>query len=81
MGLLVDGSSLKGVVSLRALVRYSPFMRTLTEKLLTYTLGRGMTTTICQPSADCAPAARATPAPGDCHGNRERAVSNESENE
>ena len=43
-GQLVDGSSLKGVVSLReTLVRYSPqFVRTLTEKLLTYGLGRGV---------------------------------------
>ena len=43
-GQLVDGSPLKGVVSLRdALVRYGPqFMRTLTEKLLTYALGRGI---------------------------------------
>ena len=43
-GILVDGSKLNGVVSLReALVRYSPqFARTLTEKLLTYALGRGV---------------------------------------
>src|SRR5437773_2714453 len=43
-GQLVDGSPLKGVVSLRdTLVRYSPqFVRTLTEKLLTYGLGRGV---------------------------------------
>src|SRR5262249_29749277 len=41
---LVDGSRLTGVVSLRqALVRYSPqFARTFTEKLLTYALGRGV---------------------------------------
>jgi hypothetical protein len=43
-GQLVDGSKLDGVVSLReALVRYSPqFVRTFTEKLLTYALGRGV---------------------------------------
>ena len=43
-GLLVDGSKLDGVVSLRtALVRYSPqFVRTFTEKLLTYAMGRGV---------------------------------------
>jgi hypothetical protein len=43
-GLLVDGTKLDGVVSLRnALVRYSPqFVRVVTEKLLTYALGRGV---------------------------------------
>jgi hypothetical protein len=43
-GLLVDGTKLDGVVSLRnALVGYSPqFARTFTEKLLTYALGRGV---------------------------------------
>jgi hypothetical protein len=43
-GILVDGSKLNGLVSLReALVRYSPqFTRTFTEKLLTYALGRGV---------------------------------------
>jgi hypothetical protein len=43
-GVLVDGSKLNGVASLReALERYSPqFTRTLTEKLLTYALGRGV---------------------------------------
>jgi cytochrome c551/c552 len=43
-GLLVDGSPIDGVTSLRqALVRYSPqFVRTVTEKLLTYGLGRGV---------------------------------------
>ena len=43
-GQLVDGSPIDGVVSLReSLVRYSPqFMRTITEKLLTYALGRGV---------------------------------------
>jgi hypothetical protein len=43
-GQLTDGSKLDGPVSLRqALVRYSPqFVRTLTEKLLTYALGRGV---------------------------------------
>ncbi len=43
-GQLVDGSKLDGVVSLRqALLRYSPqFVRVVTEKLLTYALGRGV---------------------------------------
>lgn len=43
-GQLVDGTPIDGVVSLRqALVRYSPqFARTVTEKLLTYALGRGV---------------------------------------
>jgi cytochrome c551/c552 len=43
-GQLVDGSRIDGVVSLReALARYSPqFMRVVTEKLLTYALGRGV---------------------------------------
>jgi hypothetical protein len=43
-GQLVDGSRIDGVVSLRqALLQYSPqFERTITEKLLTYALGRGV---------------------------------------
>ncbi len=43
-GVLVDGSKLNGVASLReALMRNSPqFARTFTEKLLTYALGRGV---------------------------------------
>ncbi len=43
-GQLVDGTKIDGVVSLReALVRYSPqFVRTVSEKLLTYGLGRGV---------------------------------------
>jgi hypothetical protein len=43
-GQLVDGTRIDGVVSLReALLRYSPqFIRTVTEKLLTYGLGRGV---------------------------------------
>jgi cytochrome c551/c552 len=43
-GQLVDGTKIDGVVSLReALLRYSPqFVRTVTEKLLTYGLGRGV---------------------------------------
>jgi len=43
-GRLVDGSPIDGVVSLRQqLLRYSPqVMRTITEKLLTYALGRGV---------------------------------------
>ena len=43
-GQLVDGSRIDGVISLRqGLLRYSPqFVRTVTEKLLTYALGRGV---------------------------------------
>src|SRR5213596_2865142 len=43
-GQLVDGTPITGVVSLReALAGYSPqFVRTMTEKLLTYALGRGV---------------------------------------
>jgi hypothetical protein len=43
-GQLVDGTPLSGVVSLReSLVRNSPqFLRTFTEKLVTYALGRGV---------------------------------------
>ena len=43
-GKLVDSSPIDGVVSLREnLLRYSPqFVRTVTEKLLTYGLGRGV---------------------------------------
>src|SRR6185369_1698057 len=40
---LVDGSTMNGVTGLRdALVRYSPqFVRNMTERLLSYALGRG----------------------------------------
>jgi len=43
-GQLTDGTKIDGVADLRqALLRYSPqFVRTLTEKLLTYGLGRGV---------------------------------------
>jgi hypothetical protein len=43
-GQLVDGSKVDGIVSLRAaLVHYAPqFERVVTEKLLTYALGRGV---------------------------------------
>jgi hypothetical protein len=43
-GVLVDGTKVDGVVSLRELlVRYSDqFVRVVTEKLLTYALGRGV---------------------------------------
>jgi hypothetical protein len=43
-GQLTDGTKIDGVVDLRnALLRYSPqFARTVTEKLLTYALGRGV---------------------------------------
>jgi hypothetical protein len=43
-GVLVDGTKIASVGDLRqALMRYSPqFMRTLTEKLMTYGLGRGV---------------------------------------
>jgi hypothetical protein len=44
-GQLVDGTQVDGPVRLReALVTYSEqFLRTVTEKLLTYAVGRGMT--------------------------------------
>jgi hypothetical protein len=43
-GEFVDGTKLNGVADLRdVLVRYSPqFVRVVTEKLLTYALGRGV---------------------------------------
>jgi hypothetical protein len=43
-GQMTDGAKINGPASLRqALVHYSPqFVRTLTEKLLTYALGRGV---------------------------------------
>ena len=43
-GVLVDGTKVDGVASLRdSLVRYSDqFVRVVTEKLLTYALGRGV---------------------------------------
>jgi len=43
-GQLTDGTKIEGVVELRqALERYAPqFMRTITEKLMTYALGRGV---------------------------------------
>jgi len=43
-GVLVDGSQLNGVTGLReALLRYSPqFVRVMTERLMTYALGRGV---------------------------------------
>lgn len=43
-GQLTDGTKITGVVDLRAaLVHYSPqFVRTVTEKLMTYALGRGV---------------------------------------
>ena len=45
-GVLVDGSKLEGVAGLRAaLLRYAPqFVRVVTERLLTYALGRGVET-------------------------------------
>jgi hypothetical protein len=43
-GILYDGARINGIADVRqALVRYSPqFVRTLTEKLMTYALGRGV---------------------------------------
>jgi hypothetical protein len=43
-GMLVDGSKMNGVVDLRnALLRYSPqFVRNITERLMTYAMGRGV---------------------------------------
>ena len=44
VGVLVDGSQMNGVAGLReAMLRYSPqFVRNVTERLLTYALGRGV---------------------------------------
>ena len=44
-GQLVDGTQINGVVELRAALLRDPetFVRTLTEKLLTYAVGRGLT--------------------------------------
>ena len=44
VGVLVDGSRMDGVAGLRdAVLRYSPqFVRNMTERLLTYALGRGV---------------------------------------
>ena len=43
-GMLVDGAQMNGVVDLRqALLRYSPqFVRNVTERLMTYAMGRGV---------------------------------------
>ena len=43
-GVLVDGAQMNGVVDLRqALLRYSPqFVRNVTERLMTYAMGRGV---------------------------------------
>jgi hypothetical protein len=43
-GVLFDGAKINGIVDLRnALVHYSPqFVRVVTEKLMTYALGRGV---------------------------------------
>jgi hypothetical protein len=44
VGVLVDGTRMEGVTGLReAMLRYSPqFVRNMTERLLTYSLGRGV---------------------------------------
>jgi hypothetical protein len=46
-GQLVDGTAINGVVELRAALLREPetFVRTLTEKLMTYAVGRGLTAT------------------------------------
>jgi hypothetical protein len=46
-GQLVDGTQINGVVELRAALLREPetFVRTLTEKLMTYAVGRGLTAT------------------------------------
>jgi hypothetical protein len=46
-GQLVDGTSINGVVELRQALLREPqtFVRTFTEKLMTYALGRGLTAT------------------------------------
>jgi hypothetical protein len=40
---LADGTAVNGPVSLQHVIRPALFVRTLTEKLLTYALGRGLT--------------------------------------
>ena len=52
-GELMDGTKVDGVVALRkALVRQPEiFVETVTEKLMIYALGRGLTPTICRPFA------------------------------
>ena len=44
-GQLVDGTQINGVVELRAALLREPetFVRTMTEKLMTYAVGRGLT--------------------------------------
>jgi len=42
-GQLVDGTPVDGPVTLRAALRPELFLRTTTEKLLTYAIGRGLT--------------------------------------
>jgi mono/diheme cytochrome c family protein len=46
-GQLIDGTQINGVVELRAALLREPeiFVRTMTEKLMTYALGRGLTAT------------------------------------
>jgi mono/diheme cytochrome c family protein len=46
-GQLIDGTQINGVVELRAALLREPevFVRTVTEKLMTYALGRGLTAT------------------------------------
>jgi len=46
-GQLVDGTKINGVVELRQALLREPatFVRTLTERLMTYALGRGLTAT------------------------------------
>jgi len=43
-GVLVDGTKINGIVDLRdALLRYSPqFVRNITERLMTFAVGRGV---------------------------------------
>jgi hypothetical protein len=43
-GVLVDGTKMNGIVDLRdALLRYSPqFVRNITERLMTFAIGRGV---------------------------------------
>ena len=47
---LWDGTKVNGVVELRqALLHYSPaFVRNVTEKMMTYALGRGLNISICR---------------------------------
>ena len=61
-GQLADGTPVDGVVTLRKAILDRPelFVGTMTEKLLTYALGRGVGPRTCRPCASCATRRRTT---------------------